>query len=241
MILYYEKTPKGQPSSINFYAAYSAFLQMGFEMKETEKVENVQEQNMVVGSIRFVYETLLHLGLPVPQPLDYPESLKPFLGRNIWESTMDTIASHPEQWNVFVKPKGFTKKFTGKLIQNMADLRGMGDRGLDTPVWVSEPVHFLAEWRVFIKYGRIIGVHIYRGDWRLHYDVAVIQQAVAAYTDAPNGYALDFGVTADGKTLLVEANDGYSLGYYGLFYVDYAKLLAARWTQLTNQEDFCNF
>jgi hypothetical protein len=34
MILYYEKTPKGQPSSINFYAAYSAFLQMGFEKKQ---------------------------------------------------------------------------------------------------------------------------------------------------------------------------------------------------------------
>lgn len=32
-----------------------------------------------------------------------------------------------------------------------------------------------------------------------------------------------------------------SLGSYGLFYLDYAKLLSARWAELTNTKDECNF
>ena len=49
---------------------------------------------------------------------------------------------------------------------------------------------------------------------------------------APAAYGLDFGVTADGRTLLVEANDGFALGCYGLDPVIYAEMLEARWCEL---------
>ena len=38
-----------------------------------------------------------------------------------------------------------------------------------------------------------------------------------------------------------EVNDGYALGCYGLLYINYAKLLSARWAQLTQTEDECAF
>ncbi|MBQ8961536.1 MAG: hypothetical protein IJ071_10060 [Ruminococcus sp.] len=41
--------------------------------------------------------------------------------------------------------------------------------------------------------------------------------------------------------MLIEVNDGYALGCYGLFYIDYAKLLSARWAELTGTEDECAF
>lgn len=68
-----------------------------------------------------------------------------------------------------------------------------------------------------------------------------IEHAVRDYVTAPAGYAIDFGVTDDGRTLLVEVNDGYALGSYGLFYPEYAKLLSARWAELTSTEDVCDF
>ena len=68
-------------------------------------------------------------------------------------------------------------------------------------------------------------------------DPEVIKRAVRDYKTAPAGYSLDFGVTDTDKTLLIEVNDGYALGSYGLFYVDYAKLLAARWAELTETKD----
>lgn len=99
----------------------------------------------------------------------------------------------------------------------------------------------VAEWRVFIRYGKILGARIYSGNWRAHFDYKIIEQAVKDYRHAPVAYTLDFGLTKEGKTLLIEANDGYSIGSYGLFYIDYAKLLSARWAELTSQEDLCNF
>ena len=48
-------------------------------------------------------------------------------------------------------------------------------------------------------------------------------------------------MTADGRTLLIEINDGYALGNYGLQEILYAKLLSARWAELTETEDECDF
>ncbi len=57
------------------------------------------------------------------------------------------------------------------------------------------------------------------------------------YRDAPAGYGIDFGVTADRQTLLVEVNDGYALGCYGLQHDLYAQLLSARWSERMGVEN----
>lgn len=89
--------------------------------------------------------------------------------------------------------------------------------------------------------GRILDVRPYRGSWRAHFDADVVERAAGAYSGAPAGYGMDFGVTEDGRTLLVEVNDGYALGSYGLEYHAYARLLSARWSELAGAEDPCDF
>ncbi|MEO1804728.1 MAG: ATP-grasp domain-containing protein [Bacteroidota bacterium] len=243
MILYHEPLNYGHASNVTFYAALEAFFQMGFHLRPTPRVEDIQPEAdyLVVGGIRFIQGALHQIGITPPPPLDYPPALRHFLGRKIWTSTVNELAAHPSQWNVFIKPKGFAKKFTGRWVKDTSDLVGCGDPGMNTPIWVSEPRTFLAEWRVFVRYQDILDVRPYKGDWRLHYDPQVIEAAVDAYQDAPAGYALDFGVTAEGETCLVEANDGYSLGSYGLFHIHYAKLLSARWSEMVGREDLCNY
>lgn len=88
-----------------------------------------------------------------------------------------------------------------------------------------------------MRYGEILDVRPYKGDWRLHFDPSTIESAVKEYRDAPAGYGIDFGVTADRRTLLVEVNDGYALGCYGLQHDLYAQLLSARWSELVGVED----
>ena len=53
--------------------------------------------------------------------------------------------------------------------------------------------------------------------------------------------SIDIGVTNDGRTLLIECNDAYSLGSYGLEDYKYAKLLSARWSQLLDREDVFDY
>lgn len=149
------------------------------------------------------------------------------------------IQSHkgyrPASKNFFEAMCGFEE--LGAEIRSPKDLVGCGNWEHDVPVWCSEPVQFITEWRGFIRYGKILDARHYRGTWEKMPDPEVIRKAVQDYKTAPAGYSLDFGLTDTGKTLLIEVNDGYALGSYGLFYIDYAKLLAARWAELTGTKD----
>jgi len=80
--------------------------------------------------------------------------------------------------------------------------------------------------------GVVRGISHYAGD-PLRFPAAnVIRMAVGAWRSAPAGYAVDVGVTDDSRTILVEVNDGYSLGHGGLVADLYARLLLARWDEL---------
>jgi hypothetical protein len=244
MKAYFQKFKEGHPANINFCTAYEGFFQMGFEMLFVDNGKQIPLQAgdyVAVGDIHFVHTALDYLGYGYQKCFDYPAALEKYFGRKIHTSTIDEVDGNPALWNVFIKPKGFTKRFTGRVVRGTKDLVGCGDQFSNIPVWVSEIVDFVAEWRVFVRYGDILDVRPYKGDWRATFDAAVIENAVTDFKHAPHGYALDFGVTKDGRTLLVEANDGYSIGAYGLHFNSYAKLLSARWAQLTAQKDMCYF
>ena len=235
----------GHPQSVNNYLATDGFRQMGWEIvpyTDDSPVRDPVPDEVVVGHVAAVRAGLRALGLAVPPELGYPEALRPFLGRRLWQSTINAVAAQPENWPVFVKPAQDLKKFTGVLVRRPGDLVGCGDQHQDTPVWCAEPVQFRAEWRCFVRYGRVLDVRPYTGDWRAHFDPAVVEAALAAYLpQAPAAFALDVGVTAAGATVVVEVNDGYALGAYGLTPLAYAKFLSARWAQMTGSEDYANF
>ena len=231
--------------SVNFAVAAAGFREMGWESIGYREIEAVLPaltcEDIVVDYGDESRLALAHLGISVLDVPTYPDALRRFLGRKIWTSTIDRIASEPASWPVFVKPLGEAKKFTGRLVRETGDLVGCGDMAADTPVWCSEPVAFVREWRCFVRYGKILDVRPYKGNWRSFYDPAVIEDAVRSWPEMPHGGGLDFGVDAAGRTALVEVNDGFALGAYGLPPLLYAQLLSARWTELTGTRDFCDF
>lgn len=235
----------GLPQSVNNYLAMDGFQQMGWEIvpyTDAAPLCDHAPDEVVVGHIAAVRASLRALGLAVPAELGYPAALHPFLGRRLWQSTINAVAADARQWPVFVKPVHAAKKFTGVLVRGPGDLVGCGDQYEDTPVWCAEPVRFVAEWRCFVRYGRVLDARPYKGDWRTHFDPAVAEQALAAYApEAPAAFSLDVGLTAAGATLVVEVNDGHSLGAYGLMPIAYAKFLSARWAEMTGSEDYCDF
>ena len=187
----------------------------------------------VAGYIGDVWKALKKLGKPIPPALDYPKELEEFLGRKVWASTLDEVRATVEP--VFVKPVE-QKAFTGFLYKpdGQSRWRVVSHPG-ELPVWCSEPVEFVSEYRAFILYRKIVGCRLYKGDWSVVPARATVEAAVKAMgRKALHAYALDFGVTSDGRTLLVEANEGYALGHYGLQDVTYARILSARWHELTS-------
>ena len=77
-----------------------------------------------------------------------------------------------------------------------------------------------------------------------HYDAQVLNsmmESFVSWEDRPMACSMDICVTKDGRTLLVEFNDAYSLGAYGLADIYYAKLISARWSQLLGVKDEYHF
>lgn len=228
------------PFNPNAFNAYYGLLQMGFECVFFETYEELMEHfpsrsELVVGGIGIVRKRLLDLEIPCDE-INYPEELKRFLHRNIWESTINTVRDHPETWPVFVKSvEG--KRLTGKVISHIRDLVGCGCSDEDYPVLCSNPINFVSEWRVFVRYGNILDIRPYYGDFTKFYDPEQIRMAITEFKTAPNAYGIDFGVTDRGDTVLIEVNDAYSLGCYGLPALTYAKFLLTRWAELTDTLD----
>lgn len=239
----YIQSDKNQiPHNYNFMNAYQGFREMGFEIVrfcDKEKLRESDREDVVVGYVDTVRERLYDFGFLTPE-IDYPDELQKYLGRKIRKTTMNEVSDDPTKWPVFVKPIE-DKQFTGVVVHSPKDLIGCGIPGVNQDVYCSEVVDFAAEWRCFVRYGKILSVRPYKGDWRKQYDHRVIENALKDFSSAPAGYAADFGITHDGRTLLVEINDGYSLGCYGLLHIDYAKLLSARWAELTSTKDECAF
>ena len=238
----YIQARQGMPCNHNFYNAYQGFHEMGIETIFFDKWEELRkslQEDIVVGYVNTVRNRLFEFGIQVPE-VNYPEELQKYMGRKTWFSKINTINSHPELWPVFVKPIQ-NKRFTGVVVRSPKDLVGCGSYHEDIDVICSEVLTIKAEWRVFIRYDEILDVRPYKGDWRAHYNPNIIDMAVKEFTNAPAGYAIDFGVTDKGETVLIEVNDGYALGSYGLLDVYYAKLLSARWAELTKTVDECNF
>ena len=242
MKVYIQSYENGIPHNYNFMNAYQGFYEMGFEVvpfHDNDKFQESNKEDIIVGYVGTVRARLADFEIITPE-MDYPDELQKYLGRKIWQTKMDEVNNNPNCWPVFVKPLE-DKQFTGVVVRSPKDLIGCGIQGVNQDVYCSEIVKFEAEWRCFVRYGHILSVRPYKGDWRKHYDYKVIENAVKEFTSAPVGYAIDFGLTDDGRTLLIEVNDGYALGCYGLFYIDYAKLLSARWAELTETEDECAF
>lgn len=242
MKVYIQSYENGIPHNYNFMNAYQGFYEMGFEVvpfHDNDIFQGSNKEDVVVGYVGTVRARLADFGIITPE-MDYPDELLKYLGRKIWQTKMNEVNNNPDCWPVFVKPIE-DKQFTGVVVRSPKDLIGCGIQGVNQDVYCSEIVKFEAEWRCFVRYGHILSVRPYKGDWRKHYDYKVIENAVKDFTSAPVGYAIDFGLTDDGRTLLIEVNDGYALGCYGLFYIDYAKLLSARWAELTETEDECAF
>ena len=243
------------PHNYNFANAMYGFRELGAEIVPYHTIDEIYDkvdrEDIVLDYIDQCNVIFRKFGVE-PHIPDYPESMKVFLGRKIWKDTIDSIASNEEKWSAgyFVKPVR-SKAFTGKIISSIADLVGCGNCSDNYDVIVSEPLDILAEWRGFITYDKLIDLRPYgmlidrtRQSYLYHYDSDIIQRMMDAFCEwkgRPAACSMDICYTKDGRTLLVEFNDAYSLGNYGLPSIAYAKMISARWSQLLGREDEYHF
>jgi hypothetical protein len=233
----YIQKENGEFVNENAYVAYYGFDKLAYDIEfyEGKPPEGLMRSDIVVGWIGSVKHGLKNLGITPPGEIDYPQDLMPYFDRKIWKSTLSQITE--KDYPVFIKPQ-IGKYFNGKLVTEFKDMIGFKfDEHGHSDIWCSEPVNFLVEYRVFVRYGQILGARKYKGNPFLAVDEDTVKKAIEDYKDIPAGCSMDFGLTDDGRTLLVEVNAGYALGSYGLFPTLYASLIAATWHEMTDTID----
>jgi hypothetical protein len=245
MKVYIRKEKNKEFNNTNLYAAYDGFNQLGIEIEYFSNVKDITNNNpedIIVSGIGDVRYILDKLSKSYPT-LEYPESIckHEYLGRRIWKDVLGSIMSNKEKLGIFIKPVEGGKLFTGTVVRDFKDFRACVGAQENTEVWCSDVVNFVSEYRCFIRYGEILDAKNYNGDCFISPNKEILTSIIRDYKDAPNAYTIDLGVTDKGETLLIEVNEGYSVGAYGLNSIKYAKLLATRWSQLTNTEDIFNW
>jgi hypothetical protein len=197
----------------------------------------VSRESFFSGDVDAVHGILRQLNIQVPELSDYPAVLAKYLGRRVWQSTLDRIEQRlldGEAAGIFVKPLGRKKAFRGRVLEAWEDLRHLGGVSRMLKVWCSEVVSWQSEYRVYVCEGKILSVDHYQGD-QSALNMRLVEAAVVEFHSAgqaPAAYALDFGVLGDTRTALVEFHDGYSLGAYDISAEKYRDLLFARWHEL---------
>lgn len=242
----YIHAPEGFPVDDWALWAYMGWKNMGTDIIFFDDIEEVpaSKWNIVVGSIEQTNSYFKRLGIPPKMSLNIPTCIERYAGRKITRMKMGEFRKSLEEgrtnYPFFIKPDGLSKQFLGGIVskKEIIDMF-FTDVQDDVPILASEIVNFVSEYRCYIIEGQIVGINFYLGDFRVFPDMTVIDAAVAEYSSesveyggAPAGYAMDFGVTDDGRTLLIECNDGWSLGNYGLEPSKYCRLLGRRWHEL---------
>ncbi len=241
MKAYIQTDKNGDYYNVNAFVASVGFKALSFEVYKYYNLDNISEpdkSSIFVGGVGMVRARLKQLGIDKPDEIEYPEELHDFLNRKVWVSKLSDVVNG-NKTGIFIKPLK-TKLFTGKVINEFKDFIGL-KFDEDIEVWCSEKVEVLTEWRCFIRYKKILDIRYYKGAWDNKIDLKIVENAIKAYKNQPAAYCLDFGIDSDGNYLLIEVNDGHSLGTYGLGAISYAKFLSARWCELTETEDYLNF
>jgi ATP-grasp domain, R2K clade family 2 len=199
-----------------------------FEEVASGKFDLLIKNNLFVGSTEFMTEVFKRIGLTnvrLPANSDREHEL-------ITLGEARSRAYNGEK--LFIKPTEI-KLFTGFVLDKMqyTSLSGLPD---DTPVMAYVPFHtpISSEWRVYVYRHTAIEMRNYSGSlWEMpsyEYITSIIDKNRTIF---PNTYVIDVGILNDGEEVVIEYNDMWAIGNYGIANDMYLRLLKNRYFQIT--------
>ncbi len=246
MIAYVLTDSDGKIRDRDMLDLYNGYTELAFQTKFVSEHDfefiNITKEDVFCGHVQHCHDMMRKLDVPIPFVSDYPLELKNYFGRMINTMTCKRFKFILEQnenfgSTYFVKPLT-NKLFTGFTCVTLQEFESKTQCGNNTNLYVCSYVSFSAEFRAYVYKGKVIDCFRYAGsDWKVQTPTYAIEQMcnLLPKEKFPIFYSIDVGIDdLTGKTLLVELNDGYALGNYGLAPKDYATYSAARWKEIAN-------
>jgi hypothetical protein len=231
----------GRPINSNYDDLLDGFSWRGFNVIpfETQQIYtlNNTKEDIICAGIPLTHIALKYLGISIPKPIDIPTELLPYTKRKIWTEPYNDVLkrflSGTQDTPIFIKPYNIHKLFTGLVINSVKDLINVPDAAKDTTVLCSEVINIVSEYRLYINYRtEIIDARRYTGDFRKLPDFSLAEDIIKVFQNKPIAYSLDLGITDKNETVIVELNDAYCLGNYGMSSDKYSKMVENRWMEI---------
>jgi len=233
------------------YMSKEPLIELGFEIRpfDGDDLENTLtcypldlKYDVIIGGVGATNIFFKECGIETPEYLGYPKELNKYeyMGRYVDDCKLSDV-TRIFNLPVFIKPMRDVKLFTGFVMEKESDLdfiqkyikHPVPD---DTEVYVSEVLPpIVAEYRCFVHEGKLTGIQYYQGDFTVYPTIRMIEDMIDDYESANCAYTLDVGVMEHGITLLIEVNDMWAIGSYGMNAKDYTLACVRRMREIGRQ------
>lgn len=232
------------------YLAKQPLLKLGIEvvgfdgtyLDEFVDKTSFNENDIVIGSVEATKRFWQEVGIKTPNYLGYPKPLLRYLDREITTGKFSDVRKM--SLPIFVKPKSDVKLFTGFLLEKESTLNNIHllfpEITEDLEVYISTPLNILSEYRCFVHKNELVGIKHYDGDFSLFPNIHTIHAMIDDYkNESPVAYTLDVAVTnlTHNNTSLIEINDFWAIGGYGLDGTTYVKMIIDRFKEIKNHSN----
>ena len=198
-----------------------------FDSLQSGKYDTLIKSHLFVGSVEFMREVFSRIGIEDPR---VPEnSNRPF--ENITLGEARERAKNGEK--LFIKPFEI-KMFTGFVLDQSIygciqyipdDTRIMAYKVFESPIE--------SEWRAYVLNNKIIDSHNYSGDFKISPDYNYIESIIECNkTKFPCAYTIDVGILKDNTNVIIEYNDMWAIGNYGITNTIYLRALRERYFEI---------
>ncbi len=198
-----------------------------FEEVQSGKFDFLIKSNLFVGSTEFMREVFKRIGLTdVRLPVNSNR-----------ECEIISIAEAQDRCEkgdkLFIKPVEI-KLFTGTVLDGF-QYPFLDSLPKNTMVMAYKPFtkKIESEWRVYVKDGYIVDSRNYSGDFLIHPDYAYARDVIFAnQVTFPCAYTIDIAVLVSGENVVVEFNDMWAIGNYGIPNDIYVNALKKRYFEI---------
>lgn len=182
-----------------------------FEEVESGKFDLLIPKNLFVGSTEFMAEVFSRMGL---SDVRLPENSN----REYGIITLDEAFKRREIGErLFIKPLKI-KQFTGFVLDKF-QYSSLANIPLDTKIMVYEPFKEVikSEWRIYINSRKIIDSKNYAGDWEVSPSYSYVKEVMEKNMKTfPMTYTIDIGILENNANVVIEFNDMWAIGNYGV-------------------------
>ena len=181
-----------------------------FEEIQSGKWDALIRRNLFVGSVEFMKEVFSRIGiLYVKLPRNS--------NRNFETITLGQAKQRAKSGEkLFIKP--FENKLFSGFVLDEFQYTSIADIDLDTPVMAYKPFEskIKSEWRCYIHKYEPLFIANYSGDLFSYPDKDYLFSVIKENKDFPIAYTIDIGILENGENVVVEFNDMWAIGNYGI-------------------------